>query len=313
MSFSGDVKRELAKIDEKKLCCLKAECYGIWLFSKCFTLDESAYISENPEVVRKMAELAAASVGVTAEMSFAMRKKDTPAYKITLPDEYSRKSLLNAFGHSGEELSLRINRANFEDDCCYAAFLRGVYLACGAATDPNKDYHLEFAAQYKNLSNDLYTLMRDVEETEILPLQSVRKGSYIVYFKDSQQIENLLVFMGANSQAMELMQIKMYKEAKNNINRRANFETANMDKTYSASARQIAAIARISDEMGIENLSDELRDVANLRLDNPEMTLKELADSLRLSRSTVNGRLNKILKIGEELAKSTNEDDIFMK
>ncbi len=303
MSFSSDVKNELCRIEAKRLSDLKAECYGAWLFSKCYSVREGSYINENAEVIRKMAELAAVTAVVSAEISYTMSRRRKPAYRISIPEESGRKALLDYFGNDGTEISLRINRANLEDEGSYAAFLRGAFLTSGTITDPNKEYHFEFATPRKKLAEGLLSLLSEIEEIELNPLIASRKGNFVIYLKDSAQIEDILTYMGAAGSSMELMQIKMYKETINNINRKANFETANMDKTYSASARQIAAIARISDSSGLQSLPEELREAAVLRLENPEMTLKELSEKLHISRSGANHRLMKLCEIGEEIAK----------
>lgn len=302
LSFSSDVKAELSKYENKTLCCLKAECYGLWLFTKCFSFRPGHYISENGFVVRRMAELAAVAAGVTAEVEFTISRRKKNAFRISLPELYAREQLLFAFGHTGKEPSLKINRAVFEDSCCYAAFLRGVFLAAGIVTDPGKEYHFEIDSPYRNLTNNLVTLMQEIESPSLSPSVTKRKGTYVTYIKESGQIEDLLTFIGAAASSMQMMQVKMYKEAKNNINRKTNFETANMDKTYSASARQTAAIARISDEVGLEELPLELQQVAIMRLHNPEMTLRELSEALGVSRSSVNHKLNRILKFGEQFS-----------
>ncbi len=303
MSFSREIKSELCKLENKQLCCLRAECYGIWLFSKCFSLREAVYVTENGSVARRMLELAAAAAGAGGELTYGVSRRRNPAYRVSLPDEGSRRALLSAFGHTGREVSLLVNRAVLEHDCCQSAFLRGAFLACGTATDPNKEYHLEFAVSYQNLGASLCRLLEETEACSLTPSLTRRKGSYIVYLKDSEQIENLLTYLGAPAASMELMQVKMYKEAKNDINRRSNFETANMDKTYSASARQTAAIALINDTVGLGSLPKELEELARLRLENSEMTLRQLGEALGISRSGVNHRMQKLLQLGEKLSK----------
>ena len=157
MSFSSDIKTELCKVEFKRECCLRAECYGAWLFSRCFTRKEAAFVTENGAVARRLLELAAAGAGISGELTFGVSRRRKPAYRVSLPDGGSRLALLEEFGHTGQETSLRLNRANLENSCCAAAFLRGAFLTCGTATDPRKEYHLEFAVPYKNLANDLYT------------------------------------------------------------------------------------------------------------------------------------------------------------
>ena len=110
---------------------------------------------------------------------------------------------------------------------------------------------------------------------------------------------------------MELMQVKMFKEAKNNINRKTNFETANMDKTFSASARQTAAIAAINDTVGLDTLPSHLGDLARLRLQYPDMTLRELGERLHISRSGVNHRLQRLLELGERILEEKGVENIL--
>lgn len=311
MSFSSEIKNELCRVELKRECCLRAECYGAWLFSRCFTLKESAFVTENGAVARRMLELAAAGAGVSGELAFGVSRRKKPAYRVALPDEGSRQAMLEEFGHTGRETALRLNRAALENSCCTAAFLRGAFLTCGTATDPNKEYHLEFAVPHKNLANDLYTLLCEVEAFPLSPAVAGRKGGYVVYLKESGPIEDLLTYLGAPGAAMELMQVKMYKEVKNNINRKTNFETANMDKTYSASARQTAAIAAISDTAGLESLPPELQELAQLRLSYPDMTLRELGARLGLTRSGVNHRLQRLLRLGEKILEDRGVDNML--
>ncbi len=302
MSFSSDVKTELCKVENKRDCCVKAECYGLWLFSRCFER-EGAYVTESGPVARRMLELAAAGAGVSGEMDYALSRRKNRAYKVFLPEEGSRLRLLETFGHTGKETSLRVNRAAFENECCPQAFLRGAFLSCGTVVDPNKEYRLEFSVPYRNLANSLYTLVQEVPAFSVTPALASRKGGYVVYLKESGQIEDMLTYLGAPGAAMQLMQVYMYKEAKNDINRKANFETANMDKTYSASARQIAAIAALSDAGALSSLPEGLQELARFRLENPDMTLRQLSESLGISRSGVNHRLQKLLELGEKLLK----------
>ncbi len=238
---------------------------------------------------------------MSGELTFGVSRRRKPAYRVSLPDAGSKDAMLQEFGHTGRETTLRLNRANLENDCCTAAFLRGAFLTCGTATDPSKEYHLEFAVAHQHLANDLYTLLSEVDAFPLSPAVAARKNGYVVYLKESGPIEDLLTYLGAPSAAMELMQVKMYKEVKNNINRKTNFETANMDKTFSASARQVAAIAAISDTVGLSSLPEELQELARLRLDNPDMTLRELSARLGITRSGVNHRLQRLLRQGEKI------------
>ena len=131
------------------------------------------------------------------------------------------------------------------------------------------------------------------------PKVITRSSNYVIYFKDSEAIEDILTVMGAVNSCLELMGVKMYKDVRNNVNRKLNFESANLDKTVYAAAKQVEAILHIKNTVGFSYLTEELREVAELRLENPEMSLRELGGSLRepISRSGVNHRLNKLCSI----------------
>ena len=206
------------------------------------------------------------------------------------------------FGHSPNELSLRINRANLSDDCCFGAFIRGAFFSCGTVTSPEKNYHLEFVVPHLKLSLDMIKLL---DEVKLNPKHIVRNGNHIVYFKDSESIEDLLTLMGATNASLELMGIKMQKNMINSVNRKVNFEVANLSRTVEASIQQINAINLIDNNVGLGHLPAALRDVAFLRRDNPEISLKELGElvSPSISRSGVNHRLKRIVEIAEELEK----------
>lgn len=301
MSFASDCKAELCKIENRRSCCLKAECYGLLLFSKCFSPRETHMICENAAVAHRLAEAAAVSAGVYAEVRPPQRRKSAGAFSIAIPGEAARRQMIESFGHTGGEASLRIRAENLADDGCTAAFLRGVFLVCGTVTDPNKEYHLEFSTPHLHLAEDLAALLQGVRAAQLTPAVARRKNGYMVYIKESGAIEDFLTLTGAVNAAMALMQIKMYKETYNNLNRVSNCETANLDKTYSAASRQIAAIALISDKMGLDALPEDLREAALLRLHNPEMSLREMSGRLSISRSGVNHRLRRILEFAEAL------------
>ena len=199
-----------------------------------------------------------------------------------------------------KEPSLRINRANIENEEDVPYFLRGAYLVCGSLTDPQKEYHLEFGVSYMNLSKDLSTLIGEVLPQ---PKSIMRRGSYIVYYKESENIEEMITYIGAMLSSLEMMNFKIEKDIKNRVNRRMNCDNANMDKTLNASLQQVEDIKYIFETKDESFLPDELLQVAKLRLENPEMSLRELCGSVEppLSRSGVNHRLKKIGEIANAL------------
>lgn len=302
MSFASDTKKEICHWEPTRDCCRKAEAYGLWLFARGFSLQKCSFVTENGPVARRMAQRAAEVAGVVVEVQVSMHRQGEGSYTLGVPGEDQRRQLLEAFGHTGQELHLRINRANLENECCLGAFVRGAFLSCGTVTNPQKDYHLEFTVNRFRLAQDLVTLLEEIEGLRIQPSLTRRKGSCVVYLKDSEQIADLLTYMGAQNAAMELMQAKMVKEVRNYVNRTTNFETANIDKTASAAARQIAAIHALEKNPGLEKLPEDLREVARLRLENPEMSLREMGETLGISRSGVNHRLKRLLEMSSQTA-----------
>ena len=247
-------------------------------------------------------------------MRSQLRRKNIGAYAITIPGEAARIQMIRSFGHDENDVNLHIHEENLQKDCCISAFLRGVFLICGTVTDPQKEYHLEFSTPYLHLAEDLVAVLHRVKAAQLSPSIARRKNSYIVYIKESAAIEDFLTLTGAVNSAMNLMQIKMYKETYNNLNRVSNCETANLDKTYSAATKQIAAIALISDKVGLDELPADLREAAVLRLENPEMSLREMGERLSISRSGVNHRLRRILEFAEQLGspeESLAEQSVF--
>ncbi|MEG1427470.1 MAG: DNA-binding protein WhiA [Oscillospiraceae bacterium] len=294
MSFSFETKSELCNIENRRDCCEGAEGYALLLFSKCFALEDKTVQLENGMAARRIAEFAASCVGIIPQLTVNLRRK---GYALTIPGLEQRQRVFNAYGHDFDEPELRIHGENIENPCCLQAFVRGAFVACGSVSDPQKLYQMEFIVWQKSLAESFAELLRSIPELRLFPGISQRAGSFVVYMKDSGQIEDLLTYVGASNASMRFMQVKMYKEAIGNINRQSNFETANIDKTYSASAKQTAAIAVINDTVGLATLPEDLRAVAELRLHYPEMTLKLMSENLHISRSGVNHRIQKLLEI----------------
>lgn len=308
MSFAADTKCELCRQERPYACCTKAEYYGMLLFAKRFTLQSIAFCTEHRETVLRLANFMIEQTQVVVDISTKMTRRSDHSVTSTvmIPSEDQRLAVLRYFGHTGEEFNLRINYDLIKNDCCVSSFLRGVFLSCGTVTNPEKEYHLEFVVPYMYLAKDLIAILKQVSELELQPAVTNRKGSFVVYVKGSGGIENLLTFMGAPNASMKLMQVKMLKEVRNQVNRKTNFETANIDKTVSASAKQIAAIEHIIHSVGIGQLPSDLQEIAQLRYENPEMSLRELGEHLStpISRSGVNHRLQRLMAFAESVGKN---------
>lgn len=299
-SFTTSVKSELIAKDREERDSFLAFCYGLFLFSSSFSLSSMYIKTENKELAETYKKCAKILAGVNATMSST--KGGTFTSEISGEEE--RKKIFSAFSLSGTEFTLRINRTNIDSESCYSDFLAGVFCACGMVADPKKDYHLEFAVSFHQLSKDLIKLIEDTElDPPLGPKYVVRNYDIIIYFKGSEHIEDLLMLMGAQNSAFKLMDVKIEKNIKNRANRLKNCDSANITKTALSGSKQAKAIRRIKNKLGFEALPEELREIAELRLNNPEMSLSELQQNLSIpiSRSGVNHRLKKLEKIAEEL------------
>lgn len=305
MSFSSDTKKELSQIQNKNICCNLAECYGMLLFAKRFTYNQFVLTTENQYVASHFCQLIAETLYVSAEKrtSLSAKKGGTHLYTVTIPNADDCFKIFSHFGHRKEDVSLHINRANFEDDSCISAFIRGAFMCCGTVTDPKSDYHLEFSVPYKNLSTDLAKLISEIEELSCSFKAVNRKGNFVLYIKGSDFISDVLAYMGASISSMALMQEIMLKELRNKINRKTNSEVANIKKTADASSKQIEAITKIQKSKGLESLPDDLKELAYIRLDNPDLSLRDIGKLLvpQISRSGVNHRMVRILDIANKV------------
>lgn len=295
MSFSHEVKIELSKITEVEECCVLAQAYAMALFGRSFSVYEISLQSDYSEVAQCYCDFIERACGVTPKLTVSEAGKKL----ISVDDRADRKKIFEAFSQP-ESGAMRINRANIFDDCCASAFVRGAFLVCGTVTAPDKDYHLEFAVPYLNVCKDLMKLL---EEYDFRPKMVVRKGVRVIYFKDSESIEDMLTFMGAANSSLEIMGVKMYKDMRNNINRKTNFETANITRTVDAAMQQVEAIRKIERYRGLDSLPEQLRKVALIRRDNPEMSLREIGEVIDepISRSGINHRLRRIVEIAQEI------------
>ncbi len=303
MSFSADVKNELLTIELENECCRHAFAYGIMLFSRAFSYYDISLFTEHSGVAEKYCELMQQVCGVTPQLT----KSEAGKYKVEVLTKEERIKVLSTFGYDKKSGTSRLNWGNIADECCKISFLRGVFLTCGTINDPNKNYHFEFVVPYLNLSKDLKLFIDDYDELNVTPKTITRNSNYVIYFKDSESIEDVLTVMGAQASALELMGVKIIKDVRNNVNRKLNFENANLDKTIDASARQIHAIEYIKNKVGISYLPEDLQELAKLRLENPDMSLREIQASLStsLTRSGVNHRLKKLCNIAEQLKQKT--------
>ncbi|MEG1984091.1 MAG: DNA-binding protein WhiA [Oscillospiraceae bacterium] len=302
MTFCAQCKQDITETKLENSCCVSAQLYGMLLFCKSFSRTQILLTSEHEFVTARFVNLLT-EFGI--QQTSILQSKTVRDNIVEIDDEKVIDKLFADFGYSGDEFSLRIKDSNFICENCVGSFLAGCFLSGGTITDPKSGYHLEFTTYKSNLLNDLFTLLND-EGFE--PRTASRGFGRIIYYKNSTQIEDLLTYMGAVNSSLELMAAKVYKDVKNRINRRVNCESANIDKTVEASAKDLAAIQYITDLKGDSYLSDELLEIAKLRIENPELSMTDLGLLLRkqLTKSGVSHRLR---KIREEAAKLKQEHE----
>lgn len=294
MSFTSKVKDEICSTADMPTCCRHAMAYGLLLCSRSFSSTAVTLVTEHEGTARLYAQTVGSITGCEPEV----RGSEAGKYSVNVASKSDRAKVLEYFGVSEKTVGVRINRSNLADECCHAAFLKGAFLACATMTQPQKSYQLDFLLPFLHLSDDMLKLM---QELDISAKMVRRKGSYVIYFKNSEAIEDILMLLGANESALEIMQVKIEKDVRNRINRKMNFESANMDRSVDAALCQLDAIRKLREQGKFDGLSEDLQELATLREENPESSLKELGAmlSVSLSRSGVYHRLNKIVSLAQ--------------
>ena len=299
-SFSYKAKAELCRTAVQRLCCARAECYGVLLYCNTFSMQEVRIITENPEFAARLPRLFHRAFGVKFDRQPADEAPGSKLiFQITDPDKLRR--VLDTLGYDPRQsLVLHVNFALLEDDCCRTAFLRGAFLAGGSVTDPEKRYHLELSTSHIQASREVSALL---QEMGFLPRSVMRGGSAVIYFKQSEHIEDLLTTLGAPVAATEIMTAKVDKEIRNGANRAMNCDMANVNKTLDAVAAQQEAIEKLEKAGQLEKLPEKIQETARLRMQNPELPLAQLAALFEppISKSCLNHRIRKIMEEARKL------------
>ena len=299
MSFSYDTKNELCKLPVQKLCCARAEAYGILLYCNTFSSTEVRIITENPQLAARLPKLFQRAFGLRFDRQPEQDAPGKLVFQIT--ERKKLDHIINVLGYDPRQnLVLHINFGMIEEECCRASFLRGVFFAGGSITDPLKRYHLELTTSHLQASRELDVLLR---ECGYPPKSVARNGSFVTYFKQSDQIEDFLTHIGAPVAAMNIMTAKMEKDLRNSVNRRLNCDSANLDKAVEAAQEQLEAIRKLEASKRLEQLPEKLRQTAALRTENPELTLSELAGEFDppVTKSCLNHRLRKLVELARDL------------
>ncbi|MDD5604087.1 MAG: DNA-binding protein WhiA [Eubacteriales bacterium] len=318
MSFSSSVKNELCRhsiINEAKCCSLAelAAAFRTGGIPGQETGELLRMITENAAFTRRMFSIMKHFCSITPKIisvrNTRLRKRTT--YNVVVVDTPAAEFCLLSSGVSmskkGSPDSLPVympwlsaNRKKSAVTCCRKAYLRGAFLMAGSVSNPEKTYHLEITSHDRNIALELRSIMKGFGLKARI---AARKGYYVIYLKEGEDIVDFLNITGAHSSLLELENIRILKEMRNNVNRIVNCETANLGKTVEAALRQSEDIRYIIDNRGIEAIPEELREIAAVRISHPEASLKELGEMLgkQLGKSGVSHRLAKISEIAEKL------------
>lgn len=296
MSFSFDVKNELCRTEIGKRPQAMAECYGALLFCNRFDRDEIRFLTGSEAFAGRLPKLFLRAFGVSFDEVSRVSAGGKRTVLMRRPE--SIRAVADALGYGPGVISHHVNLGLLEDDESRAGFLRGAFLAGGSVTDPVKRYHLELVTGHYTVSRQITALFIDMG---FEPKTVARAGNYIIYFKQSALIEDILTTAGAPVAAMRVMSAKIEKDMTNLVNRKVNCDTANVTKSVEASAQVLVDIKKLRDSGVLTSLSDKLRETARLREENPELTLSELADLAGLTKSGLNHRLRKLSEIARAL------------
>lgn len=298
MSFSSEVKDELAGVYPKARHCKIAELAGI--MGICEGEGDILYLqSENEALQRKFFTLLLKAFNIDKGLFPTLAGVGhRQSYRMVLDDIKKVQDVRFAVRHP-MVLSM---------ECCRRSFLRGAFLAGGSISDPEKYYHFEIVCDKADFAE---TVQNVINSFGLEAKTVMRKNTYVVYLKEGEQIVQILGEMGAGHSLMKLVNVRIWREMRGNVNRRVNCETANLNRTAVTAVRQIEDILYVEENLGFGKLTPPLRQMAEVRLQLPEASLKELGENMnpKLGKSGVNHRLRKLSEIADELREEKIGED----
>jgi len=307
MSFCSEVKSQIVSSTPEKGCCMRAETYGLLLFSHLLTKEKHIFKTEQYCTAQLMSELIAACCGAYVDIEeHRSVGGERVLYSISVPELDQRERILESFDITDDEAA-DVDLGILELECCREAFVRGAFLAGGTVSAPEKGYHIEISAHTEEICKKLQKILS--KQYGIACHISARRKNYYVYVKEADGVEDMLALLGAGDAYFAMIGLRIQRDIQNKTNRVYNCDQANINRTLDAAQEQISAIRLIEKTIGIENLPPELRELAQLRVENSEMSLRELGDSLTtpLSRSGVNHRMKKLMEIAKECSGTASE------
>lgn len=314
MSFASEMKNELTRIEVDE-CCMKSELSALIKMNGAVSYFDGEWVinvqTENAAIARRIFSLIKHVYKIEIDLLVRkkMKLKKNNVYICRIKKE-AMAVLKDLEIFEGGLLTNKITDEILDNDCCRRSYLRGAFLAGGSVNNPETSaYHLEIATLYEDHASELTELMNGYG----LNAKFIdRKRGYLVYLKEAEKISDFLSLIGGYQALLKFEDIRIVRDMRNSVNRLVNCETANLNKTINASMRQVENIKFIDEEIGIDELPERLREVARIRVENQDMTLKEIGESVStgaISKSGVNHRLRKLDDIAEKIR--NGEEKIF--
>ena len=320
LSFSSEVKEELSRQTDSARHCQIAEITAVITMCGRVSIStrDKVYVkiqTENLYVARKYFALLRKTFHITGDVSVKIHgiHGQNRIFCVTVKKHEDALRILQAARlitpglEVAEKLSL-VDNLIVQRSCCRRAFLRGAFLVSGSISDPRKSYHFEIVCATRPKAEQLQEIIRSFElDAKIVE----RKGHFVVYIKEGAQIVDMLNVMEAHNALMNLENIRIVREMRNSVNRKVNCETANIHKTVSAAVKQVEDIEYLQKHLGLDKLPKNLAEVARLRLEQQDATLKELGMMLSpaVGKSGVNHRLRRLGEMADKLREK--EEDSY--
>ncbi|UFT98498.1 DNA-binding protein WhiA [Radiobacillus kanasensis] len=307
MSFASDIKKELTNVPNKD-CCAKAELAALVRMNGAISLAKQDYLldvqTENAAIARRIYTLIKAAYSLPVELLVRkkMKLKKNNVYIVRMKEGV--KAFLSDLDILQEPFTLvrTISSAFTEKTCCSRAYLRGAFLAGGSVNNPEtSSYHLEISNAYKEHNDALCDLLNTFQ---LHARKLERKKGYITYIKEAEKITDFLSNIGAHQALLKFEDVRIVRDMRNSVNRLVNCETANLNKTIGAAFRQVENIRFIDRTVGLDALPDKLKEIARLRVEHQDVSLKELGELVstgKISKSGINHRLRKIDEFADKL------------
>ena len=301
MSFSGQIKEELAQVISSPRHCQLAELAALVQFCGHIEEDGSLLVqSENPLVIRKCFTLLKKTFKIEAVSKSQMQTQNYRLF-VTGEDAFRVLEALKICDTAGHLMMRHLtDPVLIKNSCCKRAYLRGCYMAVGSMSDPYKSYHLELVCGLQAQAEQLLKILHDFSlDAKMI----IRKKYHVVYMKEGENIADFLNITEAHKALMEFENTRIYKGMRNMVNSKVNCEAANITKTVNAATRQVEDIRLLRVKLGLEGLPEPLRQMADVRLENPQASLGELGKLLDppVGKSGVNHRLRKLGELAKEL------------